>query len=61
MMMQLYEKEAGRSWAKATSDNSLSFNPIDLRAVFVEMAGQERHRKLSDFDDHLNDISRSAK
>lgn len=59
LYLQLYQKESGRSWTK-TSNSSLKFDSSDLHNVFIEMASQERHRKLSDFDDHLNDISRSV-
>lgn len=59
-LLQLYQKESGRSWTKTSTDGNLKFDATDLRAVFVEMTTQERHRNLSDFDDHLNDITRSA-
>lgn len=59
-LVQLYQKEAGRNWSKALAQGNLKFDAAGLRDVFLELASQERHRKLSDFDDHLNDVTRSA-
>ena len=59
LLLQLYQKEAGRNWTRNPSDSNLKFDAAGLRDVFLELASQETHRKLSDFDDHLNDITRS--
>ena len=60
--LQLYVKEdSGRSWNKASADSSkLKYDSASVLDVFHEMCGQGRHRQLSDFDDHLNDLSRSV-
>ena len=60
-LVQLYLKEGGRNWSKLPAEGNLKFDAAGLRDVFLELASQERHRKLSDFDDHLNDITRSAR
>ena len=58
--LQLYNRdEAGRSWTKlATDSGNLKYDSASVLDVFQEMCRQGRHRQLSDFDDHLNDLSR---
>lgn len=61
-MLQLYTKdEGGRNWVKSSIDSSnLKYDSGSVLSVFPEMCSQGRHTKLSDFDDHLNDLSRSV-
>lgn len=58
--LQLYTKdEGGRNWVKSSIDSSnLKYDSGSVLSVFPEMCSQGRHTKLSDFDDHLNDLSR---
>ncbi len=60
MMLQLYLKdEGGRNWVKGSMDSkNLKYDSGSVLNVFPEMCSQGRHKKLSDFDDHLNDLSR---
>lgn len=60
LTLQLYVKEeGGRTWVKLPMDSSsLKYNSASVLSVLPEMCSQGRHKKLSDFDDHLNDISR---
>ncbi|KAL3140444.1 hypothetical protein ABBQ38_004703 [Trebouxia sp. C0009 RCD-2024] len=54
--LQLYLKdEGGRTWVKGSS---LKYDSGSVLSVLPEMCSQGRHQRLSDFDDHLNDISR---
>lgn len=59
-ILQLYVKdEGGRNWVKAPLDsNSFKYDSGSVLSVLPEMCSQGRHKRLSDFDDHLNDISR---
>ena len=59
-MLQLYLKdEGGRNWVKSPMDNnSLKYDSGSVLSVFLQMCTEGRHTKLSDFDDHLNDLSR---
>ena len=38
--------------------SSLKYDSGSVLSVFPEMCSQGRHKQLSDFDDHLNDLSR---
>ncbi|DBA99170.1 TPA: hypothetical protein ACH3X3_011792 [Trebouxia sp. C0006] len=57
---QLYLKdEGGRNWVKSPTDSSsLKYDSGSVLSVFLQMCTEGRHTKLSDFDDHLNDLSR---
>lgn len=53
--------DGGRNWVKAPLDSSsFKYDSGSVLSVLPEMCSQGRHKKLSDFDDHLNDISRFA-
>lgn len=60
LMLQLYLKdEGGRNWVKSPMDSSsLKYDSGSVLSVFLQMCTEGRHTKLSDFDDHLNDLSR---
>lgn len=46
--------EGGRNWVSS----NLKYDSGSVLSVLPEMCSQGRHQRLSDFDDHLNDISR---
>ncbi|DBA95771.1 hypothetical protein WJX77_000427 [Trebouxia sp. C0004] len=57
--LQLYVKdESGRNWVKSPVDSSLKYDSGSVLSVFLQMCTEGRHTKLSDFDDHLNDLGR---
>ncbi len=60
LMLQLYLKdEGGRNWVKSPMDSSsLKYDSGSVLNVFLQMCTEGRHTKLSDFDDHLNNLSR---
>ena len=54
--VQLWTSE-GKGWARAAASR-LNCNTEGLRDLYIDALLQGSHQKLSDFDDHLNDISK---
>ena len=54
--VQLWISE-GKGWARAAASR-LNCNTEGLRDLYMDALLQGSHQKLSDFDDHLNDISK---
>lgn len=57
--MQLYIREGQRNWQQVP-DGIKTPDAAAVPKLFLDYFGEGRHRELTDFDDHLNDISRSG-
>ena len=64
-LLQLYVRpEASRSWALEQSEGSLGtggciqHSPGNVPQLYIRYVGENKHRQLADFDEHLEDLSR---
>ncbi|KAL3508344.1 hypothetical protein ACH5RR_027745 [Cinchona calisaya] len=59
-VMQLYTKDASRSWKLVESDGSyrLTIKEPSANVVLVDHISSEKWKDITDFDDHLDDISK---
>ncbi|GAB2279802.1 hypothetical protein Dimus_014441 [Dionaea muscipula] len=59
-VMQLYTREASRSWKLAGSDGSSGLIPREPTSniVLLDYISSKKWKDIVDFDDHLDDISR---
>ena len=59
LCLQLFTPDT-RGWARAQKDSNAVLNCPSggLAKLFLQYHSEGRHRRLSDFDDHLNDPSK---
>ncbi|KAJ7963585.1 ER membrane protein complex subunit 8/9-like [Quillaja saponaria] len=59
-VMQLYVRDASRTWKQAQSDGSsrLSIKEPSANLVLLDYISSEKWNEVVDFDDHLDDISK---
>ena len=59
LCLQLFTPDV-RGWARAQKDSNAVLNCPSggLAKLFLQYHSEGRHRRLSDFDDHLNDPSK---
>lgn len=57
---QLYTKDASSSWKQAGSDGSsqLILKEPSANVVLLDYISSEKWKAITDFDDHLDDISK---
>lgn len=55
-LLRLFTRE-GR-WSEPEPSSSLSLPSAGLQSELEQLSADEAHRKLTDFEDHLEDISR---
>ncbi|KAL2483691.1 ER membrane protein complex subunit 8/9-like protein [Forsythia ovata] len=60
-VMQLYTKDASRSWKLVGSDgsNKLAIKEPSANIVLLDYISSEKWKDIIDFDDHLDDISKN--
>ena len=56
ILMQLWVKD-GRGWVRSAA-NRLKADSGGLADLYMEMLLQGKHSQISDFDDHLNDLTK---
>lgn len=56
-VMQLYTKDASRSWKLVGSDR-LTFKEPSANVILLDYISSEKWKDITDFDDHLDDISK---
>lgn len=59
--VQLYFKSEDRSWAAARAEGGqgrVQHAAGDVAQLYVRYISEGRHRRLADFDEHLEDLSR---
>ncbi|KAG9455468.1 hypothetical protein H6P81_008372 [Aristolochia fimbriata] len=58
--VQLYTKDASKSWRQAGADSSsqLSLKEPSANVVLLDYISTEKGKEIVDFDDHLDDISK---
>lgn len=59
-LSQLYTKDASSSWKQAGSDGSsqLVLKEPSANVVLLDYISSEKWKAITDFDDHLDDISK---
>lgn len=56
-VMQLYTKDASRSWKLVGSDR-LTFKEPSANVILLDYISSQKWKDITDFDDHLDDISK---
>ncbi|KAM7504321.1 hypothetical protein LguiB_003225 [Lonicera macranthoides] len=59
-VMQLYTRDASRTWKLAGSDGNsrLTIKEPSANVVLLDYISSEKWKEITDFDDHLDDISK---
>jgi hypothetical protein len=54
-MLESFTRDGGRGWKKG---GNVSSSWQSVREAFLKLHGAHKHRQLSDFDEHLDDIAK---